>query len=157
MDKSKIGHFVSTCRKDKGITQEQLAQKLDVSNKSVSKWENGNCLPDKMLLKPLCDILDITISEFFAGERLESAADVQADHLQMLQALKKKLYYLSNRDVSFEEFDSALNNIFQLSTCLKKFPTKEDAVAFLVKETSCSQELCAQSYDFYIHLFDIQE
>lgn len=157
MDKIKIGHFIRKCRKDKGITQEQLAQMLDVSNKSVSKWENGNCLPDKMLLKPLCDILDITISEFFAGERLESDADVQADHFQMLQALKKKLYCLSNRDVSFEEFDSALNNIFQLSNRLKKFTTKEDAIAFLVKETSCAQELCAQAYDFYIQLFDVQE
>ena len=62
MDKTKIGHFIAKCRKDKGITQEQLAQLVDVSNKSVSKWENGNCLPDKMLLKPLCDILDITIA-----------------------------------------------------------------------------------------------
>ena len=110
-----------------------------------------------MLLKPLCDILDITISDFFAGERLGSAADVQADHLQMLQGLKKKRYCLSTCEITFEEFDSALNNIFRISTCLKKFLTKEDAVAFLVKETSCSQEVCAQAYDFYIQLFDVQE
>ena len=53
MDKVKIGQFISECRRNKKITQEQLAEKLDVSKNAVSKWERGICLMDMSLLKPL--------------------------------------------------------------------------------------------------------
>ena len=68
MDQKKIGLFIATCRKKKGLTQKQLAEKLSVTDKSVSKWERGIHLPDASLYIPLCEILGITISEFFLGE-----------------------------------------------------------------------------------------
>jgi len=71
MDKIKIGEFISDCRKEKGLTQEQLAEKLGVSSKSISRWENGNTLPDYSLLKDLCNELDININELLSGEKIK--------------------------------------------------------------------------------------
>ena len=59
MDQIKIGNFILNCRKEKGLTQEQLAEKLGVTSKSISRWENGNTMPDYSLLKDLCNELDI--------------------------------------------------------------------------------------------------
>ena len=61
MNQEKIGRFIAENRKAKKLTQEGLAEKLGITNKSISKWENGNCLPDSSLFKPLCKILDISI------------------------------------------------------------------------------------------------
>lgn|SRR5574344_465343 len=71
MDQIKIGKFILNCRKEKGITQEQLAEKLGVTSKSISRWENGNTMPDYTLLKDLCNELDININELLSGEKIE--------------------------------------------------------------------------------------
>ena len=71
MDQVKIGNFISLCRKDKKLTQEQLAEKLNVSVNVVSKWERGLNLPDYSNMQTLCDILGISLNEFFAGEYLK--------------------------------------------------------------------------------------
>lgn len=68
MDQQKIGRFIAQCRKEKSLTQEQLAEHLGISNRSVSRWENGNNLPDISLFQPLCDALEITIEELLDGE-----------------------------------------------------------------------------------------
>ena len=64
MDLIKIGKYISGKRKELGLTQKQLAEKLDKSDKSVSKWERGICLPDVSVYMELCSILNITINEF---------------------------------------------------------------------------------------------
>ncbi len=69
MNQEKIGKFISKRRKDKNITQEELAEKLNVSNKSVSRWENGKNMPDYSILNDLCTILDININELLSGEK----------------------------------------------------------------------------------------
>jgi len=71
MDQIKIGKFILDCRKEKGLTQEQLAEKLGVSSKSISRWENGNTLPDYSLLKDLCKELDINVNELLSGEKIK--------------------------------------------------------------------------------------
>ena len=71
MDQSKIGKFIAECRKNNKLTQEQLAEKLGVTSKSISRWENGKTMPDLSLMRPLCDILDITINELISGERID--------------------------------------------------------------------------------------
>lgn len=71
MDTKKIGAFIALNRKEKGLTQEQLGEKLGVSNKTVSRWENGNYMPDLSMLEPLGKELDITLNELLAGERIE--------------------------------------------------------------------------------------
>ena len=68
MDLIKIGKFISTKRKEKGITQSELAERLYVSDRAVSKWENGVCLPDAGNMQELCSILNISINDLFSGE-----------------------------------------------------------------------------------------
>ena len=71
MNQDKIGKFIAKCRKDKKMTQSELAEKLGVTDKSIGNWENGRNMPDLSLFKPLCDELGITINEFLSGERLK--------------------------------------------------------------------------------------
>ena len=71
MDQEKIGRFIAINRKKKKLTQSDLAEKLGVTDRSVSNWENGKNMPDLSLFKPLCDILDITINELLSGENVE--------------------------------------------------------------------------------------
>ncbi len=70
MNQESIGKFIMELRREKGLTQMELADKLGVTDKAVSKWENGRCMPDLSLIKPLCDILDISINELLSGKRL---------------------------------------------------------------------------------------
>ena len=71
MNQEKISKFIVKCRKDKKMTQSELAEKLGVTDKSISNWENGRNMPDLSLFKPLCDVLGITINELLSGERLK--------------------------------------------------------------------------------------
>jgi transcriptional regulator with XRE-family HTH domain len=71
MDYKKIGLFIAQERKVKNLTQEALAKKLYVSAKTISKWENGNGLPDTSILTNLCAILEVTVNELLSGERLD--------------------------------------------------------------------------------------
>ncbi len=70
MNQEKIGLFIAKCRREKNMTQEDLAEKLGVSNKSISRWENGKTIMDISLFEPLCKELDISIIELLNGERI---------------------------------------------------------------------------------------
>ena len=70
MNQIKIGTFISDCRKAKGWTQNQLGEKLGITDKAISKWETGRSMPDLSLFIPLCNLLDITLNELLAGERI---------------------------------------------------------------------------------------
>lgn len=72
MNQEKIGKFILNLRKEKNLTQSDIAEKLGVTNRSVSNWENGKCMPDLSLFKPLCEILDISINELMSGERIDN-------------------------------------------------------------------------------------
>ena len=74
MDQKKIGFFMAACRREQGLTQAQLAEKLGVTDKAVSKWETGRCLPDASLFVPLTSILGTTIDEFLEGQRSQPVA-----------------------------------------------------------------------------------
>lgn len=80
MDQIKIGKFIAKLRKEKNMTQEQLGEKLGVSFKTISKWETGRGLPELSSLKPLSDILGITINELLSGEKLQK--DIYIDKLE---------------------------------------------------------------------------
>lgn len=155
MDQIRIGKFIAECRKEKFITQEQLAEMLNTTNKSVSKWENGRCLPDSSLYEPLCNILGITINELFAGQKIRDEDYKKIADNNLMQMLKYKLYSLSDKSITFNEFDNALNRISEVTTILKTFKTKDDAVNYLMKETNASIEECSAAYDFYVNLFKI--
>ena len=83
MDLVKIGKYIAEKRKALGMTQKQLAEKLGMSDKSVSKWERGVCLPDVSVYLELCKILGITINEFLAGEDIseENLTEKAEDNL----------------------------------------------------------------------------
>lgn len=68
MDQIKIGKFISLKRKEKNLTQQELADKLYITDRAISKWENGLCLPNVGTMPELCKILDITINDLFSGE-----------------------------------------------------------------------------------------
>lgn len=71
MNQERIGKFIRELRKDKGITQQELAKKLGVTDKAISKWENGRCLMDISFLKPLSEILEVSIVELLSGEKIK--------------------------------------------------------------------------------------
>ena len=72
MDQIKIGKFIAQVRKEREMTQLELANRLAVTDRAVSKWENGRGMPEISLIKPLCNELEITINELFCGERVSS-------------------------------------------------------------------------------------
>jgi len=68
MDQVKIGKFIARCRKEKGLTQLQLAEKLGITDRAVSKWETGKAMPDSSIMLELCGILGITVNDLLSGE-----------------------------------------------------------------------------------------
>lgn len=156
MNQIEIGKFIAECRKSKNLTQAKLAEMLNITNKSVSKWENGRCLPDASLYEPLCDILGITINELFAGQKIKSEDYQKIADANLMYMLKHKLYECSDKSIAFTEFDNALNRMAEVTTTLKQFETKKEAVDYLTKETSLPIEECATAYDFYMNLFKME-
>ena len=74
MDQVKVGEFISTERKAKKLTQKELAEQLGVSDKTISRWETGNGLPDMAYLTPLCDLLKVSVNELLSGEKIPPQA-----------------------------------------------------------------------------------
>lgn len=99
MDYKKIGDFIATERKAKKLTQSKLAEKIFVSEKTVSKWENGNGIPDTNTLPKLCAIFDITINELLNGERITEEKYKNNAELKLIELSKqnefknKKIYF----------------------------------------------------------------
>lgn len=88
MDLVKIGKYIAFKRKEQDLTQKQLAEKLNMSDKSVSKWERGICLPDVSVYLELCKILDISINEFLAGEDIPKETIEQKAEENIIQITK---------------------------------------------------------------------
>ena len=70
MNQEAIGKFIAACRKEKNLTQMQLAEKLNITTRAVSKWETGKSCPDVSIMMKLCDILGITVNELLSAERI---------------------------------------------------------------------------------------
>ena len=70
MDQIRIGKFIANARKEKGMTQRELADTLLISDKTISKWECGKGLPEVSLMLPLCEALDISVNDLLSGERI---------------------------------------------------------------------------------------
>ena len=87
MDLIKIGKYIAGKRKSLGMTQKQLAEKLGMSDKSVSKWERGVCLPDVSVYKELCSILGISLNEFLAGEDIAQENIIQKSETNIIEVI----------------------------------------------------------------------
>ena len=93
MDQLKIGKFIAECRKQKSLTQMQLAEKLGITDKAVSKWERGIAMPDTSIMLELCDILGISVNELLSGEKNNMENNDQKNEqllLEMAKELEKK-------------------------------------------------------------------
>ena len=88
MDQITIGKFIFKKRKEQNLTQEQLAERLGVSNKTISKWETGKCMPDYSIIEPLCQELNITVAELLDGEEDEKSI-YPYDYQRILQMMKE--------------------------------------------------------------------
>ena len=98
MDQLKIGKFIAKCRKQKQLTQLQLADKLGITDKAISKWERGIAMPDTSLMLELCDILCISVNELLNGERInmensnEKNEQLLLDMAKELETKKKTIW-----------------------------------------------------------------
>ena len=90
MNQIKIGNFIKECRKELGVTQYELADKLNVSFKTISKWECGKGLPDVSLLLPLCNELKISVNELLSGERLLNEEYKEKAEDNLIDIIKKE-------------------------------------------------------------------
>ena len=91
MDLIKIGKYIAGKRKSLGMTQKQLAEKLGMSDKSVSKWERGVCLPDVSVYKELCSILGISLNEFLAGEDVAQENMIQKSETNIIEVIRDNI------------------------------------------------------------------
>ena len=89
MDQKNIGSFITSKRRERNLTQEQLAEKLGVSNKTISKWENGRCLPDYSIIEALCKMLDVSISELLEGKEISNKTYMSDDCKLLLYRLEE--------------------------------------------------------------------
>jgi transcriptional regulator with XRE-family HTH domain len=93
MDQIKIGKFISSCRKEQGMTQAALAEKLGISDRAVSKWETGKSMPDSGIMLELCELLGINVNELLSGERIMTEVyDKRAEEnlLEMRRQVEEK-------------------------------------------------------------------
>ena len=92
IDQNKIGKFIAEKRKEKGLTQTELANVLGITDRAISKWENGRCLPDAGLIQDLCKTLGITVNDLFNGEVVDMKENEQKleEHLLEMTKLKEE-------------------------------------------------------------------
>ena len=102
MNYQKIGSFIGAKRREKNLTQEQLAERLGVSNKTISKWENGKCIPDYSVIEKLCEELDITLAELLDGEEKapDSSSTYNEEQVKSLLMRVQELEAKSNVNVN---------------------------------------------------------
>lgn len=112
MDQQKIGDFIASNRKSKDMTQAELAEQLGVTNKAVSKWETGRCLPDAELFQPLCALLGITVNELLTGEAIppEQAAEKAEETIVSLAGQQQRAIHW-RRLILYAAFAAALVNM----------------------------------------------
>ncbi len=102
MDQIKVGKFIASCRKEQGMTQAKLAEKLGISDRAVSKWETGKSLPDAGIMLELCDLLKINVNELLSGEKIMTEAynkKAEENLLAMKREVEEKNRQLLNLEI----------------------------------------------------------
>ena len=114
MDQIKIGRFISECRKKQNLTQMQLAEKLNITDRAVSKWETGRSMPDSSIMLELCDILEISVNELLSGERI-SEEDYKKELENRLVEMIKEKEKCDKRMITFEVVIGVLSTVILLA------------------------------------------
>ena len=110
MDQIKIGKFIATCRKNKKLTQVQLAEKLNITDRAVSKWETGNGMPDSSIMLELCKELGISVNELLSGEMIKME-DYDKKAEENLIEMKKQKEEADKRMIKLEFVIGYLSSI----------------------------------------------
>ncbi len=110
MDQIKIGRFIASCRKEQGMTQAVLAEKLGISDRAVSKWETGKSMPDSGIMLELCEYLKINVNELLSGERIMAEA--------YDKIAEKNLIELKRKDENNLSRNTVLSIIFTVTTVI---------------------------------------
>ena len=131
MNQIKIGAFISERRKAKGWTQRQLAEKLEITDKAISKWETGRSMPDLSLFMPLCTLLDVTLNELFAGECIaEEKLKEKADEV-LMDVIANWLGHDNREKVhsrESKENDTPPENVLEVENVSKLYETENNSV-----------------------------
>ena len=90
MNQIKIGKFIAECRKKNNLTQMQLAEKLNITDRAISKWENGKGMPDSSIMLDLCNELKINVNELLSGEMIEMNSYNESTEKNLLELIKQK-------------------------------------------------------------------
>lgn len=120
MDQKKIGSFIAARRKDNGLTQSQLAEKLGITDKAVSKWETGKSMPDLSLFGPLCDLLQITLNELLSGELISDENLKEKSNQILLEVVTNWL----GRDQWENKSDTHVPAVLKLKNVKKVYETE---------------------------------
>lgn len=116
MNQEKIGKFIAEKRKEEKLTQEQLAEKLNISKNAVSKWERGLNLPDVSIMQELCKILKITLNELFIGEKILDEQYKEVADNNLLDALENSSFTLKEK-ISFYKKKWKKDHISKIILC----------------------------------------
>ena len=131
MNQIKIGKFIADCRKEQNITQSQLAEKLNITDRAVSKWETGRAMPDSSLMLELCEILNITVADLLNGERVNGDRH-DITEAQLLEAVKEK-QEADKRLLGIEIFLGVLAVAILLAGCIVAgYIPMEDVLKFTI-------------------------
>lgn len=101
MDQKKVGAFIASLRHEQGLTQEALGARLGVTGKTVSRWENGNYMPDIGLLMPLAETLGVTVNELLSGTRLTETEYREKAEENLLSTLQNSAFSVREKEVYF--------------------------------------------------------
>ena len=143
MDQKKVGRFIAECRKEKGITQAQLAEQFGISNKAVSNWETGKSLPDATIMIELSNYLGITVNELLAGGRIEmeeykDTAEQTIVDVQMGKEKLEKKYSSIIMVMAGVFFWLAVSGLLLYGYCLKNSDRLDSNINILFEEISHS-------------------
>ncbi len=119
MNQIKIGKFLSLLRHQQGLTQQQLGERLGVTNKTISRWENGNYMPDIEMLQLLADVFNVSINEILAGERLSDEVFRQQADENLIAVAKESAFSLAEKKLfGFKSGEKSIGGCLLCCSCL---------------------------------------
>ncbi|TCO68915.1 helix-turn-helix transcriptional regulator [Marinisporobacter balticus] len=148
MNQEKIGGFIAEVRKEKEMTQAELGARLGVTNKTISRWENGNYMPDISLMQSLCEELEISINEFLSGERISDEDFRKKADSNIISSLNREK--LIRREKRASDFFGGAGTGILLSALYSPDSIRRTVVSVIGIAMICIGWYCRAKLDRYI-------